>query len=133
MRCALPETSEQTIRKDQSDTRDLFSSLEEFGSRYMLSRRLMNRMITVAEELCVQTLLPMLKNGDELRLVYELGETASGSVNLEVTYPGPDINPLEQGQEAESIPLIIVRHACKDLCWQYRDGLCEIEGTVRND
>lgn len=121
---------EQTIRKDQSDTRDLFSSLEEFGSRYMLSRRLMNRLLTVAEELCVQTLLPILKNGDELRLVYELGETGSGSVNLEVTYPGPDINPLEEGQEAESIPLIIARHACKDLCWQYRDGTCEIRGNI---
>jgi hypothetical protein len=96
----------------------------------MLSRRLMNRLLTVAEELCVQTLLPILKNGDELRLVYELGETGSGSVNLEVTYPGPDINPLEEGQEAESIPLIIARHACKDLSWQYRDGTCEIRGNI---
>ena len=117
---------ETVLRKD-SDPAALFSGIGQFGLRHMLSRRLLNKTLTVAEELCVQTILPLLESGGEIRLVLEYSEEDGGRVNLEAAYPGPDRNPLEGG---DSLSLTLARHACRELAWRYRDGSCRITGTV---
>ena len=63
--CAL-QLYETTIRKNDPNLIEVFSGLEQFGSRYMIEKRLMSRMLTVTEELCIQTVMPMLKSNDKI-------------------------------------------------------------------
>jgi polar amino acid transport system ATP-binding protein len=120
---------EARLRKTDLTIMDQFSGIEQFGFHHMISRRLINRMLTVAEELCVQTILPNLKNNDELRLIFEYNEENGGSVNMEVTYPGQNQNPLDIGDE---LSLTLTKHACQTLDWEYDDGICRIKGILIN-
>lgn len=118
---------ETSIRKTGFDPIEQFSGIEQFGFRHMISRRLINKMMIVAEELCIQTILPMLGSSDEIRLVFEYSETDGGNVNIEVTYPGQDENPLEK---SDDFSLMLIRHACQTLSWECHDGVCRIEGKL---
>ena len=119
-----------TMRKGDLNPSEIFSELEQFGSRYMIGRRLMNRMQTVIEELCIQTLLPILSNEDALRLVFEYSEADGGCVNMEVSYPGEHPNPLEEG---DALSVALTRNACQELSWQEQDGGCKVEGKLSQD
>ena len=96
----------------------------------MISRRLINSMLTVAEELCLQIILPVLGGGDELHLLFEYSDTGSGSVDMEVSYPGRDVNPLEEG---DPLCVAMTRHVCRALEYNYVDGRCRITGTLSCD
>ncbi len=117
---------ETTIGKTDYDSVKQFSELEQFGHGHLISRRLMNRMFAVVEELCIQTILPTLKSGEEIRLTFEYSDTNGGNVDMTVTYPGQDRNPLE----GDTLSLALIRHACQKLDWQYRDGVCRIKGNL---
>ena len=54
-------------------------------------------------------------------------EEDGGTVNLDVTYPGEDRNPLEEG---EGLSLTLTRHACSMLQWEYEGGICRIKGRL---
>ena len=116
---------EASFGKNGEDPRQPFAGIEQFGFRHMIGRRLINRMLTVAEELCIRTVLPMPEAGG-VRLVFEYNE-ASGGIRLEVTYPGPDRNPLEAG---DPLSLALIRNACGALEWTYGGGNCRITGTI---
>ena len=118
---------EAVIKKSGFNSYGLLSELEQFGLRYMIGRRLMNRMFTVIEELCIQTVLPMLKRRDELRLIFEYSEAGDGIVNMKITYPGEDRDPLENG---DAVSAALTRNACQTLSFRYNDGICSIEGRL---
>ncbi len=118
---------ETTILKDDPNPIALFAGIEAFGSRYVIGRRLMNRILTVLEELCIQTVLPMLGSKDALRLVFEYNEADDGIVSMEATYPGENRNPLAEG---DPLSIALARNACLELTWQCRDGVCTIEGII---
>ena len=67
---------EMMIGKAGFDTAEQFTRIEQFGLRHMISRRIVNRMLTVVEELCIQVILPMLDRDSEIRLVFESGTPA---------------------------------------------------------
>ncbi|MBO5551694.1 MAG: amino acid ABC transporter ATP-binding protein, partial [Lachnospiraceae bacterium] len=119
-----PRVFETTLRKGDINSYELFSDVERFGSHYMIDRRLMNRLFTVIEELCIQTVLPVLGDRDELRLVFEYSESDGGSVNMEITYPGADRDPFREG---DALSAALIRNACQSQSWQYRDGICVIK------
>ena len=87
-------------------------------------------MLTVAEELCLQIILPTLGGEEELHLLFEYSDAGTGSVDMEVSYPGRDMNPLEEG---DPLSVMITRHACRALDYQYADGRCTITGTLSSD
>lgn len=118
---------EATIKKDSPDYSELFSNVEQFGLRYMIGRRLINGMLTVIEELCIQVILPMLENGDELHIVFEYTEANDGNINIEITYRGNGTDPLLTGDE---LSVILVRGACPDLSFEHNAGKCRIEGKL---
>ena len=66
---------EMTLKKGGDGSAQLFAGIEQFGLRHALSPRLMNRMMTLAEELCVQTILPGLGEDGEIRLLIEVSDT----------------------------------------------------------
>lgn len=116
-----------TLHKSNSDPQELFTGVTQFGLRHMINRRLMNRILTVVEELCVQIILPMLEQNGEIRLVLEYSEADGGCADVEISYPGPDRNPLDEGDE---LSLALIRNACSDLSWQYNSGACKITGRL---
>ena len=118
---------EMLIGKTGFDTAEQFARIEQFGSRHMISRRIVNRMLTVVEELCIQTILPMLDRDREIRLVFEYSDEDGGSVDMEVMYDGRDQNPLETG---DALCMALTRHACQTLNWEYQDGVCRIKGRL---
>ncbi len=105
----------------------LFSSIEQFGVRHMISRRLTGRVMTVADELCVRTILPGLEDGGVLRFVMEYSDT--DGVDLTVCYKGEDRNPLEGEDELSAV---LLQYVCPDLHYQYDCGECVIKGTVKD-
>ena len=119
---------EASLHKNSPDCSGLISSLEQFGFRYMISRRLMNRMLILVEELCMNTVLPLLEADGEIRLVFEHADAGGGSVQMKTAYSGPDQNPLEA---ADALSGTLIRHACRNLDWQCEDGTCVIRGTLR--
>ena len=121
---------EASFRRNSFDSLGQFAGIEQFGIRHMISRRLINSMLTVAEELCLQTILPTLGREDELHLLFEYSDTGYGSVDMEVSYPGRDVNPLEAG---DPLSVTMIRHVCRTLDYQYVDGCCRITGTLSLD
>ncbi len=118
---------ETSFRKKSFDSPGQFSGIEQFGIRQMINRRLINSMLTVAEELCMQIILPTLGREDELHLLFEYSDTGRGSVDMEVSYPGRDVNPLEEG---DPLSVTLIRKVCGALDYKYVDGSCRISGTL---
>ncbi len=118
---------ETTMRRADFDALDMVSRIERFGYKHMISARLINRMLTIAEDLCVQTILPQLELREELHLSFEYDDSNGGSVAVEVTYPGSDKNPLE---EADELVVALVRWASPDLTWICADGVSTAQGHL---
>ncbi len=93
----------------------------------MISGRLVNRMLTIAEDLCMHTILPHMDQGEELCLSFEYDDVNGGTIVLEITYPGGDRGPLA---EADELVLPLIRHACPDLSWTCADGISTVRGHI---
>ena len=118
---------EMTLGKTGFNAQELFSGIENFGVRHMIGRRLINRMLTVAEELCVQTVLPDLEPEEKLRFALEYSDTDGANVDMTVTYKGNDRDPLTK---ADALSLSLLRMACPDLKYSYIQGQCIIKGRI---
>ncbi len=66
----------------------LITWLEQFAFGHMISRKLVNRMLTLTEELCYDTILPTLKNDEGIDISFEYSDRGSGSVDMTISYPG---------------------------------------------
>ena len=84
-------------------------------------------MLTLAEELCVQTVLPGLRAQDELHLVFEVGGTDGSRVEMTLTYRGEDSDPMRKEDE---ISLAIIRNACEEIEYFYEEGLCTVKARL---
>ena len=118
---------EMSIQRAGFDTARLFSGIEQFSSRHMISRRLTNRMLTLSEELCIQTILPRLGAGDVLHLMFEAGETDGTGVDMTITYLGEDSDPMK---EADAISLAMIQNACKGLSYSYDGNQCTVKAKI---
>ena len=121
---------ETTIRGAAFNPIEQLNGIEQFALCHMISRRLVNEMLTVEEELCIQIILPMLGNDGEIRLVFEYDDADGGSVNMKAAYDGLNLNPLEAG---DGVSLALTRLACQDLNWQHDGGRCVIGGKLKHN
>jgi ABC-type phosphonate transport system ATPase subunit len=103
--------------------RDVISIIGPSGTGKSTLLNLINHLETADSG----TILPTLGMDDEIRMVYEYKDADGGTVDLEVTYPGEDRNPLEEG---DGLSLTLTRHACSMLDWEYEDGICRIKGRL---
>ena len=93
----------------------------------MISRQLVYRMVTIAEEFCVQTILPELNKDEEIDLVFEYNEENGTGISMEVTYPSKDRDPLER---ADPLSRKLIENACHDLSCQYSGGSITVKGKI---
>jgi len=103
--------------------RDVISIIGPSGTGKSTLLNLINHLETADSG----TILLTLGMDDEIRMVYEYKDADGGTVDLEVTYPGEDRNPLEEG---DGLSLTLTRHACSMLDWEYEDGICRIKGRL---
>lgn len=118
---------ETKIPKSGFDLLNLITRIEQFGFRNMISRQLVYRMVTVAEELCIQTILPGLNSSEKIGLVFEYNEENGTSISMEVTYPSKDQDSLE---EADPLSRKLIENACHDLSYQCSGGFCTVKGSI---
>ena len=118
---------EAELRRSGAYGMDLGTGIEQFGYRHMIGRRLVNQMHVIAEELCINTVLPVIDRGESLRLVFEYSDSEGGFIDVHLTYNGDDKDPLES---ADELSMKLIRHSCPDLAWEYNDGQCVINGRM---
>lgn len=118
---------ETTVKKTGFDALDIITRIELFGFQHMVPRRLVNRMLTMAEDLCVQTILPLLNPDEELQLSFEYDDTDGGSIAMTVTYPEKGADPLA---EADEFTLAMIRRASQDLTASITNGTMEMRGHL---
>jgi polar amino acid transport system ATP-binding protein len=118
---------ETTMRARGYDSIGLESRITQFCYRHMVAPRLQNLMQTIAEELCLVTILPKLDQDAELHLTFEYDDTRGGTISMEVTFPETGADPLEA---ADELSLALIRHACKDLTQSHEMGTVVMRGHL---
>ena len=95
----------------------------------MLGRSLMIKLQTLLEELCFDTILPLLLNGQKIEICIEYNENETGVANMSVCYAGDDLDPLEK---ADELSLSMIRHCSKDISRIFENGMNRLEIVVTN-
>ncbi len=119
---------EANLPQTGCDVPGLFSGIGQFGMRHLIAGRLINDMQLIAEELCLRTVLPRMKQGETLRLVCEYDEAGSGQIRMDLSWAGENSNPLDR---TDPLSLKLIWHICPDLSWTYQDGRCGLQGIIR--
>ena len=70
------------------------TELEEFGRRSQISQKSIYRAQAVFEELCVQIILPQLRDGFSLNIALEYSQDDE-TVGMQIKYSGEAFNPLD--------------------------------------
>lgn len=118
---------EAELRKNEANEMDLGTGIEQFGYRHMIERRLVNQMHVIAEELCLNTVLPILDSEESLRLAFEYSDSDGGFIDVHLSYKGDDTDPLKG---ADELSMTLIRHYCPELAWEHNDGQCTISGRM---
>ena len=84
-------------------------------------------MLTIAEDLCMQTILPHMDPREELYLAFEYDDSRGGSIAMEITYPQGGEDPQDG---ADELALALIRRASPDLSWTSADGVSTITGHL---
>ncbi|HAG70197.1 MAG TPA: amino acid ABC transporter ATP-binding protein [Lachnospiraceae bacterium] len=117
---------EKTIDAEECDYLELISEIEQFAYKNLINRKLVYRMQTLTEELCINTIL----NGDpeirKLDLIFEFAGDGESS-RMTVTYEGRDKNPV---YGADELPRALFTNACGDISYSFENGVCTVTGTV---
>ena len=118
---------ETSIQRTGFDSARLFIEIERFSAKHMFSRRTTNRMLTMAEELCVRIILPGLKAHDELHLVFEVSGTDGSRMDMTLTYRGEDLDPMKKADEVSEA---IIRNTCEKMEYSYDGELCTVKAQL---
>ena len=84
--------------------------IEEFGRRHQLDQKTIRAVQSLFEEVCMQTLLPALGDGEDVRAVIEYKES-SQSIRFRVYYNGPIRFP----DIPEGLSRTIIEHASSEI------------------
>ena len=118
---------EATITGDSFDYKRMMTQLEQFGNRHMVGRHIVNRMLSVAEELCIGTILPHVQDDKGIMLRFEYSESEDDSISVRVTYAGENADPL---QYADELSAVLIRHILRYISFSYEEGTCRIDAEL---
>lgn len=120
---------ELKMEKTDPDFIENVNKIGSFAVRHMLGRSLMIKLQTLLEELCFDTILPLLLNGQKIEICIEYNENETGVANMSVCYAGDDLDPLEK---ADELSLSMIRHCSKDISRIFENGMNRLEIVVTN-
>ena len=84
-------------------------------------------MHVIVEELCINSILPMLDSDEALRLVFEYSDRDGGAIDVHLTYQGDNTDPLD---DADELSMKLIKHYCEELSWKCHDGQCSINARM---
>ena len=86
----------QSIQNNDNDIKEVISSIDEFAQKQMLSQRLHHGMLTVIEELCIDTLFSNIfaEKDTTIDVSFEYSQSKD-DIHFTVKYRGNKQNPLE--------------------------------------
>lgn len=102
-----------------TDIPGIFSKIAIFASQIDLNVNAVNRLQTIFEELCLEILLPGLKDSGRVHMMLESSEQME-SVNIKVSY---DSEPVTE-ESLDSVSGKLVKHAADEI--KFLDGEIEI-------
>ena len=106
---------------------NLMAQVEQFGFRNMLSRKVINRMLYMMEELCINTILPTLEKEDKMQVGFEYSSRDDGTLTMTVSYPGENENPL---LHSDHLSAVLTRYACKEIRFSTQENQSLITATL---
>lgn len=89
----------------------LNTQIEEFGRKQLISQKQIYNLQLCFEELCVQSILPMLPKEFCLTFSIEYSESDS-SLILQIEYNGDAFNPIDSGDE---LSVILIKNIAKEV------------------
>ena len=114
------------LKDNNSDALSLIHEVDSFSRRYMLSQKLNLKLLTIAEELCMNSALVDFSDDSEMDISFEYSPE-NNSVHFSVDYGGNLKDPLSSD---ETISVKLLRNAVPDLAYTSADGRNHIEGNI---
>lgn len=116
-----------TMKRDDPDLIENINRVGRFCVKCMISRKKMLGIETILEELCHNTILPLMTTGQDLSIHIEYNDRDDDSVNILIEYTGRDINPLNN---ADKLSRALIDNACREFAYDCSDGICHIRAAV---
>ena len=104
----------------------LYSGIEEFARKHMLSERLLVGMLRVADELCTEIIMRKINNFAYISITFEYDQE-NGKVGFAVGFGGPQTDPLA---DDTGIPVKLIKASAPDTAYRYADGKNIVEGHI---
>ena len=106
------------------DILGLMSAVDDFCRRHMIGQKLWHKLLTVAEELCVNV---GSDRTDDVDISFEYAPD-EGCIQYSVSYAGPLSDPT---RDKDSIPVKLLKNVSEDLRYEALEGRNRVEGSIR--
>lgn len=114
------------LEEDSQDFPAVYSGIEEFAQKHMLSGRMLRGMLRVADELCGELVRNRLEGYGNIDISFEYDQ-AKDEIGFSVKYGGPKADPLAEGTD---IPVMLLKKTVSDISYRYADGMNTVEGHI---
>jgi polar amino acid transport system ATP-binding protein len=106
---------EYQITSNSFDFIGLNTKIEEFGRKHRISQHTIYNLQSYIEEMCVQIILPKMKNPFEILVTVEYSEEKD-EADVLIRYNGENFNPLLTDNE---LSLVLAKKATKEIVHTY--------------
>ncbi len=117
---------EEKIISREFDFIGINAKFEEYGQKYGLSKKTVNHIQVVFEELAVGLILPGLPLKVDMTVIVEYSEK-SETVGMKLYYNGDRFDPTEH---SDDLPMTLIRNASKDIYYGYHPDE-ELKNEIR--
>jgi len=114
------------LGESNKDVPALYSEIEEFAQKHMLSAKLRWGMLRVADELCVEIVLRGFREHISAGITFEYDQE-KGEVGFTVEYGGPQADPLS---DDTSIAVRLMKASAPDISYRCEDGENIVTGHI---
>ena len=106
---------EYPITSKDFDFIGLNTQIEEFGRKHRISQRSIYNMQAYIEEMCVQIILPQLKDSFEMIVTIEYSEE-NDDADVIIRYGGEAFDPMQTDND---LSLLLAKKATEEIAYQY--------------
>lgn len=114
------------LDENHHDIPAVYSGIEEFAQKHMLSERLLQGMLRVTDELCSEIIMLCFKGYTYIDISFEYDQE-KGRIGFNVQYGGPQADPLADDTD---IPVRLLKATAPDIAYRYADGMNIVEGHI---
>jgi His/Glu/Gln/Arg/opine family amino acid ABC transporter permease subunit len=114
------------LDENSHDIPAVYSGIDEFAQKHMLSEKLLQGMLRVTDELCSEIIMRSFKGYDNISISFEYDQ-ANDMIGFIVRYGGPQADPLA---DDAGIPVRLLRATAPDIAYHYADGMNTVEGHI---